>query len=108
MVPDDDQFLVVRTTPADSLVEQGRAAGVVDRAAQVLVLLRAERRLVAVRSPKEGAYVDAAARRRCEQLGDRRAVRSEQLVGVAAPVGEPDEIARAGRGDDLDEAGEVR
>src|SRR5947209_18530198 len=97
-----DDLLMMRPAASHPLVEQCSAACFVDVAPQTLVLLRAEGRAVAVRPPQKSAYVDAAPRGRAEQLGDRGTVGKEQLVGVAAPVGEPRQVARVQSGDDVD------
>src|SRR4051794_7404882 len=96
-VSDHDELLMMRAAAPHPLVEQGGAAGLVDVPSQPLVLLRADRRAVAVRAPEKGANVDAPSGGRHKQVGDRRAVRRQKLVSIAAPIREPDEIACAER-----------
>jgi len=91
----------------DPHVEQALAARRVDHLAQPAVLLLAELEAVQVRAPQQAPHQNAAPGRRAEQVSYRRARRGEQLVGVAAPVGEQQQIAGAEGGDAGQQFGEV-
>ena len=101
----DQELLVVGPTAANSLVEERLSAALVDDGSEVVVLLAVEPTWV--RAPQQRPDLDAATRRRRQELSDGRAVLRHAFVGVAAPVGQEDPIAGAGRPDDLQEAGEV-
>ena len=91
-VADQDQLLVLAAAP-DPLVEQDLAAGLVDDLAQVQVLLLLEV------GPRVGAPQAADLHAPAGQLGQDLpqlgALAVEQLVGVAAPVGDADHVACA-------------
>ncbi|WP_367651772.1 hypothetical protein [Curtobacterium sp. MCPF17_052] len=94
-VLDDEELLVVRAEEPDALVEEDLTASVVDPPPEQLVRLRAERRRdpLTVGAPDEPADLHAGAGTVGEQVADGRAVRQQALIGVAAPVGEPDTVA---------------
>ena len=94
-VPDDEQFLMMRGEPRQPLVEQNLAAGFVDLGPQPLVLLPAEPQVIGVRPPQQPADLDPRAGDLAQKIADCRAVRQQQLIGVAAPVGEVHPIAEA-------------
>jgi hypothetical protein len=107
-VPQHDELLVVGSAGANPHVQQHLAAGPLDPLAEVLVLLRAERQPVPVRTPDQPAHVHPALGRRAEQVGDRRVVLGCQpLVRVTAPVGEQQQVATAQRPDPAGQLGEV-
>ena len=74
----------------------------------VPVLAPGEGELVPVRAPDQAAYVDAAAVGGAEQPDHGRPrIVGELLVGVAAPVGEHDQVTRPGLLDPFLQLGEV-
>jgi hypothetical protein len=72
---------------------QALAARGVDLLVQVAVLLLAELKAVQVRAPQQAPHHHATACRRAEQIHYLWARRAEQLIGIAAPVGEEKEVA---------------
>ena len=107
-VPEHHQLLVVRAAAADPLVEQHLAAGPLDRLAEVLVLLLAEREPVQVRAPHQALDHHAPLGGGAEQIPATVGPPGRsQLVGVAAPVGEEQVVAAPQRFDLGDEPIEV-
>ena len=107
-VPQDDELLVVRPTRAHPHVTQALPAGLVDLDAEQARLLGVEPEPVPVRAPEQAADVGPAAGGRREGRGDRVAVVGHQLVGVAPPVDEVEEVALAEGADPVVELGHVR
>ena len=87
----------MRTAQTDPLVEQHLAAGLLDRVAEVLVLLLAVGERVEVRTPHQAFDDDAPFGGAAEHFGDRRAALAHLLIGIAAPVREEHVVARAQR-----------
>ena len=107
-VPDHHELLVVRAAGADPHVQQRLRAALLQRASQQAVLPGGEPELLPVRAPDQTAYVDPTLVGAGEHLRDLApGLAGEPLVGVALPVGEEDQVARAGRLETLVELGEV-
>ena len=104
-----DELLVVRTAGAHPHVAQALTTCFVDLDAEQAGLVRVEPEAVPVRTPQQPADIGAAAGCRGEGRGHaRRGVVGEQLVGVAPPVHEVEEVALPQGTDALVELGEVR
>jgi len=109
VVSQDDELLVVRPPCPDPHVEQALAAGGIDLLAQMPVLRGGECQAVPVGAPKETTNIDAASgsvREHPSNLCIRGP--GEALVGVAAPVGEHQEVTIAHLGHPVVQLREVR
>ena len=107
-VADDDELLVVRSRPSYTLVQQHFAPGLVDNVAQVSILPGIEPKGVRMRPPEQAFDDHPAASSRCEHLPDLRVgVIPQMLVGVSAPVGEIEGVARTKLLDDLQQTREI-
>jgi hypothetical protein len=98
-VTEHDHLHVVRAARPDPHVEHALPAGRLDLLAQLTVLLFAELEAVEVRAPQQASHQHATAGCRAEQVRYPGARRGEPLVGVAAPVGEEQQIAGLEGGD---------
>lgn len=107
VVAEDDELLVVAAATAYPLVQDHLPAVLLDLPVQSPVLVRTERQRVDVRPPDEATHDDAAVQRTFEQLGHRRSVLAQPLVGIAPPVGEEQVVALVERIDLLDQPVEV-
>lgn len=108
-VPDHDELLVVGAVAPYPHVEHHVGAALLEHLPETLVVLAGVPDRPRVRAPHQRAHVDAALRGAAEHLRQGAAgVVGELLVGVGLPVGEPDEVAGAGRLDALEQLGEVR
>src|SRR6478609_10145716 len=92
---DHDQFLMMRSADAYALIQQHLAAGRFDGFAEVLVLLLAVLKLVQMGPPHQPLHHHAPFCGVTEQLADRGSAIAHQFVGIAAPVGKEDVVARA-------------
>ena len=102
------ELLVVRAAGAHPHVEQALATGQFDVLAEVPVLGGAERELVQVGAPDEPAYVGAAAGRLAQHPRNGAVgLLGEALIGVAAPVGEQQQVASSEPRHAPDQLGEV-
>jgi hypothetical protein len=79
------------------LVEQHLAADRADGLAEAAVLLLAVLQHVEVRAPHQSLDDNASLRGGAEKLGDGGTIGTHELVGIAAPVGEEQVIARLER-----------
>ena len=102
-----DELLMMGTARPDPHVEQALTAGSHDVLAEMAILLLAERELVQVRAPHQPLHHDASGRRGAQRAGDLDSFLVEDLVGIAAPIGEQHQIAGAGTGNAPGELREV-
>ena len=107
-VADHHQLLVMRPAGPDPHVEQHLGPVALQLLAGLPVLGGGEGQDVEVRAPDQPANVDAAdVGRRQQLLHGRFGFVGQLLVGVAAPVGEVDDVAGLGLLDPLAQFGEV-
>jgi hypothetical protein len=92
-MPEHHQLLVVAARTFDPLVQQHLAAGLVHQLPQPPVLLLAEVRLVRVGAPQQPTDLDTAAGEVDQDPADLGARAVQELIGVAAPVGEVHPVA---------------
>jgi hypothetical protein len=92
----DDKLLVMRSPAPHSHVQQALTPGRFDVLAEVTILVSAERQPIPVRTPNQSLHEDAALGCIGEQLRDAELLCPiDNLVGIAAPVGEHQEITDA-------------
>ena len=91
--PQQHELLVMAPAAPHPFVEHELSASLVHRFDQMEVLLLAEVRPVRVRAPHQAAHVHASRRQPGQDPGHFGARAGEELVGVAAPVGEVDPLA---------------
>src|SRR5664280_3323862 len=102
------ELLVVRTSRTYPHVQQALTPGLLDLLAEVPILRGAEAELVEVGAPNQPTYVDAAASRLTQRLRHRAVgLSGEELVGIAAPVGEQHQVAPPELRQASDQLGEV-
>jgi hypothetical protein len=95
-VADDDELLMMRPAKSYALVEEDLGSGFVALLSEMPVLFGAEAEPIQVGPPEQSLDDDTAARRGREDGADRRiGIVAQQLVGIAAPVGEVDPVTGA-------------
>ncbi|MEV6867390.1 hypothetical protein AB0M44_41160 [Streptosporangium subroseum] len=107
-VPQHHEFLMVRATGRDTHVTQALPARGLDVLPEMAVLGLAEAQPVPVRAPQKPLHHDPAPRGRREHAGDLRAGAVQPLAGIAAPVGEQQQVSGAQFFDAGEQLGEVR
>lgn len=107
-MPGDDELLVVASHRRDPLVQHHLAAGAAHGVREVPVVALGVVQEVEMGAPEQAAHVDAPGRGRDQQRGDGGALGGQELVAVAAPVGEQEQVTCPHPLDHLHQAPEVR
>ena len=103
-----DELLVVRSAGADPHVPQAFTAGGLDVLTEMPVLLLAEREPVQVRAPHQALDHHSPPCRVGEDPRDLGARAVQELVGIAAPIGEHQQVAGPQRPHAAEQLSEVR
>lgn len=94
-VSDDDELLMVAAEHENPLIEDDLAARFLQSKCQLPILRAGEPQCLDVRPPDHALDDSAAACHAGQGVLDRRVV-GQELLGIAAPIGEHDQIALAG------------
>ena len=89
----DDEFLMVRSEPSNSRIQQHLSTGLVHDAGEGALVLLVEAEQLGVGAPEQSPDLDASSREDRQQLAQPGAIGSEELVVIPSPIHDQNPIA---------------